>query len=129
MTGRRVGAYARLHWSLADEIERHGLSMLAVGVYTTALIATARYGRDGAFTVRDVSRGISTVAARKILVELEQAGIVSQVDRHTWSIVGYAEDQLTEAAWAKRREDARVRQATKRALDAARGGKSDDRPS
>jgi hypothetical protein len=127
--GRRTGPYVRLHWSILDEVEKHGLSALDLGVYALALVSSSKYGRDGAFTVRDVARGISTVAARRSLVALEQAGIVSQIDRHTWSIVGYAEDQLTEAAWAKRREDARARQATKRALDAARGGKRDDRPS
>ena len=127
--GHRSGPYIRTHWALLDEADALDLSALALGVLTAATLATARAGRDGIFTLREVTRGLSMQAARKCLVELEGHGYVSQIDRHTWAIVGYAEDQLTEAAWAKRREDARARQATKRALDAARGGRRDDRPS
>lgn len=121
--GKRVGPYVRLHWVLLDEFERAGTSIEAVGIYAMAVLASARYGRDGQFTVRDVARAVTPTAARKHLVELERHGFVRQIDREAWYIVGYEVDQMTEAAWQKRRDDAAHRQRVKRALDSAKGSR------
>lgn len=118
--GRRSGAYSRLHWSLLDECDATDVPPALLGVYAYALLASARHGRDGIVTVRDVARGITMTAARRALVALEERGWMRQIDRATWEIVGYASDQMTEAAWATRREEAARRKRKSRAMAEAR---------